>query len=114
MLREGDEVVKVELCADGQTLLFWCDGCQTHHGPVIAPGRWTWNGDQERPTISPSILVTGTQPLSDDEYRRVMAREPFEPRPLRCHSFVRDGRIEYLSDCTHALVGQTVPLSDLP
>jgi len=32
----------------------------------------------------------------------------------RCHSFVRDGRIEFLSDCTHALKGQTVDLPDLP
>lgn len=27
-----------------------------------------------------------------------------------CHSFVRDGQIEFLSDCTHALAGKTVSL----
>lgn len=32
--------------------------------------------------------------------------------PHVCHSFVRDGRIEFLSDCTHALAGQTVELSE--
>jgi hypothetical protein len=34
------------------------------------------------------------------------------PSPL-CHSFVRDGRIEFLSDCTHSLAGQTVELPEI-
>jgi hypothetical protein len=29
-----------------------------------------------------------------------------------CHSFVTDGRIQFLSDCTHELAGQTVDLPD--
>ena len=35
-----------------------------------------------------------------------------DPTVTRCHSFVREGRIEFLSDCTHALAGQTVELPD--
>lgn len=27
-----------------------------------------------------------------------------------CHSFVRNGKIEFLSDCTHELAGKTVEL----
>jgi hypothetical protein len=27
-----------------------------------------------------------------------------------CHCFIRDGQIQFLLDCTHALAGQTVPL----
>ncbi|MCZ4340562.1 hypothetical protein O4H52_03015 [Sphingomonadaceae bacterium G21617-S1] len=34
--------------------------------------------------------------------------------PAVCHSFVRNGQIEFLSDCTHALAGQTVPLPPFP
>lgn len=34
--------------------------------------------------------------------------------PSRCHSFVRAGMIEFLSDCTHALRGQTVSIPDWP
>ena len=30
-----------------------------------------------------------------------------------CHSFIRDGFIEYLSDCTHSLAGKTVELKEL-
>jgi hypothetical protein len=29
-----------------------------------------------------------------------------------CHSFVTDGRIQFLGDCTHALAGQTVDLPE--
>ena len=31
-----------------------------------------------------------------------------------CHSFVTDGRIQFLADCTHALAGQTVDLPEWP
>jgi len=31
-----------------------------------------------------------------------------------CHSFIRDGKIQFLGDCTHALAGQTVDLPELP
>lgn len=57
------------------------------------PG-WSFNGDLEKPTFSPSMLAQGT----------------YAGKPYRCHSFVRDGKIEYLSDCTHALAGKTVEL----
>jgi hypothetical protein len=88
--------MKAEL-RNGQ-VWFWCAGCETHH--AITPGRWTWNDDTERPTFSPSVLVT--YEFGSDR------------APKLCHSFVRDGRIQYLTDCTHALAGQTVPLEDLP
>jgi hypothetical protein len=29
-----------------------------------------------------------------------------------CHSFIKDGMIQFLDDCTHALAGQTVPLGE--
>lgn len=29
-----------------------------------------------------------------------------------CHSFVRNGKIEFLSDCSHHLAGKIVPLED--
>jgi len=32
--------------------------------------------------------------------------------PSVCHSFVTDGRIQFLTDCTHALAGQTVDIPD--
>ena len=87
--------------------LFHCPGCEKLHR--VGPG-WSFNHDYERPTFEPSVLVQGVQDLSDEDHERVMRGEPVEPRPLVCHSFVRDGQIQFLSDCTHELAGQTVAL----
>jgi hypothetical protein len=94
-----------EVDANGdQALLFDCPGCGMWHGPIVkrsTPSQrplWDWNGDLEKPTLSPSILVTW-------EYG--------EAREKRvCHSFVRAGRIEFLGDCTHKCAGQTVDLPE--
>lgn len=112
--------MKTELCKDGtcgHLLMFWCEGCRTHHAPRVGGTSsgpvWAWNGDRERPTVQPSIRVQGTVPLTEDEYARVMAGELIEPKPLLCHTFLTDGRLQYLGDCTHALAGQTVDLQEM-
>jgi hypothetical protein len=107
---------KLRLLQDGR-LAFWCPGCdESHHVRVGVEGRpcWTFDGDVERPTFAPSVLVTGTQLMTDDEHARLMRGEHVEPRPMRCHSFVRAGHIEFLTDCTHALAGQTADLPAWP
>lgn len=72
----------------------WCPGCETSH--VIDLGLWEWDGGVERPSFHPSLLI----------YRTVGP----ENTPERCHSFIRDGKWQYLSDSTHALAGLTVPM----
>lgn len=99
--------------ADGGTLLWFCPGCQMAHQIRVGDGpgpRWQWNGNADRPTFSPSVKVSGTVPLTDDELSRLRAGERIEPKPLLCHVFVVDGNIQFLSDCTHTLAGQTVPI----
>lgn len=61
--------------------------------------RWDFNGDMERPTFYPSIKTS--------------AEFGPERRPFVCHSYVTDGQIKYLTDCTHALSGQTVDLPEV-
>ena len=82
---------------DWRGIAFWCPGCDGVHVVKISPGGWTFDGNTDAPTFSPSILVTGG---SNDK--------------SRCHSFVRAGKIEFLSDCTHALAGTTVEIPDWP
>ncbi len=100
----------------GELVWFWCAPCNTHH--AINPKGWTWNGDTERPTFSPSVLVNGFE-LSAASRERIAAGLPpesegrYEGRDTVCHSFVRDGRIQYLGDSTHTFAGQTLPLEDL-
>ena len=99
---------------------FDCPGCNEPHGPVVArsgkqPGPvWGWNRDLDRPTFTPSLLVRGTVPLTDAQHAAWRRGEPLPvPVPRVCHSFIADGRIQFLSDCTHALAGQTVDLPEV-
>lgn len=82
-------------------LIFLCPGCESHHFVrVRGPGPvWQFNGDVVKPTVSPSILVTYHHHPTDH----------FATTAI-CHSFIRDGQIEFLSDCTHKLSGKTIDL----
>jgi len=83
----------------------WCPGCD-HLKAIPIPAEdgtlpkngphWTWNGSLETPDLNPSILQhqSGSMP--------------------NCHSYLRNGQWQFLSDCTHALAGQTVDMVPLP
>lgn len=75
--------------ATGPAYYFYCPGCKNYH---VFDSRWQFNGDLDKPTFSPSLLC------NPDHVER------------RCHSFVRGGKIEYLSDCHHELAGQIVEM----
>lgn len=86
--------------------IFFCPGCQGAHALNLGAWkvRWEYNGDPDKPTFSPSLLVTYEGADADDEHGL----------PSRCHSFIRDGMIQFLGDCTHALKGQTVEIPEWP
>jgi hypothetical protein len=100
-----------------RTMLFDCPGCGFLHQVNVAGSGtpvWGWNGSTDRPTFTPSVLVTGVQQLTEEEYAAYLRGEGLPaPRPFTCHSFVTDGRIQFLGDCTHALAGQTVDLPEV-
>lgn len=89
--------------------MYWCPGCGyahvIHHGPGEGP-RWNWDGNADAPTFSPSVLVKTGRAVDPS-----FVPEEGDP-PEICHSFVRGGKIEFLSDCCHSLAGQTVPLPE--
>jgi hypothetical protein len=60
----------------------------------------------EAPTFSPSILVRWTK---TDPVTGLAVGEKYD---MVCHSFVRAGKIQFLSDCSHELAGQTVEMPD--
>jgi hypothetical protein len=101
----------------GGGVAFWCPGCDEAHN--VTPGIWAWDGNVERPTFSPSVLVRSGHYIDGKKpcWCTYNAEHPDDPAVFTCsvcHSFVRDGRIEFLSDCTHRLAGQTVPLPPWP
>lgn len=83
---------------DSNHLIFDCPGCERVHGISVALGRWTWNGSFDAPTVQPSILAEWYEGPERGE--------------RRCHSYITDGQIQFLSDCTHSLAGQTVDLPE--
>ncbi len=100
---------------EGNGLSFYCPGCESRHHVQIAPASpaWGFNGDYDRPTFTPSVLVQGFKRVTDEtgewdgRWEKDAAGNPI---PFVCHSCVRDGKIQFLSDCTHWLAGQTVDL----
>lgn len=75
-----------------------CPACGYEHPfhvgrPNSSGAQWSFNGDMERPTFSPSMLC-----MPDG--------------PKRCHSFVRDGQIQFLSDSWHGR-SDTVDLPEI-
>lgn len=82
---------------DQRSYIYWCPGCEDNHQIIVAPGYWGFDGDLERPTVDGSVLVRGSV---------------WENRA--CHSYIRDGKIEFLSDSTHDLAGHTVEMLDWP
>lgn len=98
MGREGNPVARLRTFETGEQWLYlWCPGCGLIHTPIVdGKGAWTWDGNLEAPTLSPSILVS------------------YGAGARSCHSFVRNGQWQYLEDCTHELAGQTVDLPPLP
>lgn len=109
----------------GGRIAFWCPGCDgPHQISVHADGghhpgsAWGFNGCGDRPTFTPSVLVRSeewTPPVTGENLAE-FKRAPWHQTKVEtiCHSFVKDGLIQFLSDCTHALAGQTVDLPDWP
>lgn len=63
---------------------------------------WTFNGNEDKPTVTPSILTTWAGGYGPKHEHR------------RCHLHLKDGMLKFLGDSTHHLKGKQVPLPDIP
>lgn len=98
--------------APGRRVHFRCPGCDDVHGVTVDwDNGWGFNHNLDRPTFTPSVLVRGVQWAADEGFHKPNHKvAPGEQ--IICHSFVTDGRIQFLGDCTHVLAGQTVDLPE--
>lgn len=98
-----------KLMASEQSIHFMCPACKRVHSfRVTAPSdNWTYNGNPESPTFSPSLKETynGWVPAYDGS-RGMVRKEQI------CHLYLTDGVITYQSDCTHDMAGATIALPD--
>lgn len=89
------------------TYAYFCPGCGKAHTVTtkqengMANPIWGFNGDVDKPTFSPSIAVESYM-MKDGAYERTY-----------CHSFIRNGKIEYLQDCDHSLAGKTIEMQNV-
>ena len=90
-----------------KAIMVVCPGCLTDGGsglhmlPIMptqtGKPHWDFSGNLEAPTLEPSILTRYGPDLK-----------------FICHSYLRNGVWEFLSDCTHSLANQHVPTPPLP
>lgn len=73
--------------------LFFCPGCKDVHQITDS-----WGVDAETLTVEHSILVNAGRG---------------NPAVPKCHSFIRNGRIEYLVDCDHEKAGIVVDMVEV-
>lgn len=100
----GDsEILSRFLIKKGGQLWHYCPACDDVHSvaidePYKTASRWHFDGNVEMPSLSPSVKVT--KPIGDDSEV--------------CHYFLKNGRFEYLLDCTHKLAGMRIPVVEIP
>lgn len=87
----------------GPDWIFFCPGCQSHHGVWTKLGRsgpvWHFDGNMEKPTVTPSLRMdTGH---TDDAGVH---------HPKICHLEISAGQLRFVPDCYHELSGKTVPM----
>ena len=98
------KIKRVEFTSDGHGVVayfVYCPACERAHRFITNNGVdpkhvWSFDGNLENPTFEPSLLVTGG----------------FEGSEV-CHSYLRGGVWEFLSDSTHGVTGK-VKMVDFP
>lgn len=89
---------------ESESYVFWCPGCDEYHQfytKYNGQSKWQFNGDMDRPTFTPSLLM-------------LRRRGDYPGCGPRCHLIMTDGMIHFCGDCEHSLVGQTVEIPDDP
>ena len=83
---------KIHTCEDG-CIVFLCPACQDTHRISIGGAAWTYDGNAESPSITPSIKATA--------------------HTGTCHIFVTAGHVQVCHDSTwHP--GETLQMIDWP
>ncbi len=110
-----------------KVLSFFCEGCNEEHSVWVNGYKhpnstaWGWNGSMDTPTFTPSILIKSghyaTYFKEGDScwctYNTKHADDPSSFVCVVCHTYITNGKIEYLPDSTHHLSGQIINLSEI-
>lgn len=117
----------VEYTERGCDFMFYCPACKCGHAIWTKKHNrlgvvWKFNGNMEKPTFEPSLLlkfveyppvdpVTGDYAKgSDGEYLKGEDGRLLGCKDAVCHIVVTDGILNYQADCTHELAGKAIPM----
>jgi hypothetical protein len=91
----------------------WCPACEEMHH---LPDSWSFNGNVDKPTFTPSFLNRGLRrTFVNGQWVGDWIRDSDgNPIPFICHYILTDGTLNYCGDCTHAMAGKSMPLPELP
>ncbi len=80
------------------------------------PLGWTFDSNFDRPTVSPSVKITGKKTVRvNGKWTGEWVYEAHgKPVDECCHYILTAGQLNFCGDSTHALAGKTVPLPPLP
>lgn len=102
----GQVSSKLRRHEDGFT--WYCPACEGAH-PL--PDGWTFDGNLESPTFTPSFkhtLVRWSGGVSPEGLGQGERQE------IICHYIVTAGRVAYCGDCHHGMKNQTIDMPALP
>lgn len=76
--------------------IYFCPACKHTHAFALKKdgGHHEFNMDLDNPTVTPSLNQNFTV-------------------GNKCHSYIKNGMIEFIYDCDHVMAGQTVPLPEI-
>lgn len=92
----------------------WCQACKEMH-PL--PSSWTFNGNVDCPTFSPSFKHEGLKTVKDENGKWTgewVLDANGNGIPEICHYILTDGIVHYCGDCTHDFKNRSVPIAELP
>jgi hypothetical protein len=102
-----------------QHIGFYCPACKTLH---VFDERWTFDGDYDQPTFTPSLRTSSGHYVAGSQRRpdgKCGICESAKERGVQsicgmCHLNVTKGRVTFHADCTHDMAGQTAAMVAKP
>jgi hypothetical protein len=98
LIRLSAKLVKYETEGGSTYIYHYCVPCKHCHQYQVP--RWTFNGNIEAPSFSPSM--------------REFYRAKDGGEKTLCHYFLTDGIMKYCGDSPHDMAGKEMPLADIP
>lgn len=115
-------MAKAKIQVTSEAFVVFCPACNTTH--AFPRDNHSFNESEQKPTLYPGLRLATkyTAPpeskpadMEPGDYAKAVKahgerHDEADPTQTICHLIVNNGEIQYLGDCTHKMVGQTIDL----